>query len=157
MRWLLLLLISSITQADVLLSVGAGKGIIDRNGTPFERVAEVGYQLPFAADFFVRPEAGYFEDISGNGRSSFWVTPVMGVRALSTVGPELHIAVGPGYLENPDSVLGGHFQFALEGGAAISDGKTSLGLVWKHLSSAGIEMPNQGRDFIMIQWRILGL
>lgn len=143
-------------HADTVASIGVGKGIFGDHGTPFERVAALGYQFEWS-DFFIRPEAGYFEDISGNGKSSFWAAPLFGVRALSKVGPELHIAFGPGYLQNPDQILGGHFQFSLEGGLGITslDGKTYIGVAWKHLSSAGIEMPNQGRDFLVIQLRLL--
>jgi len=152
---LLFLAFSSLASADAVVNVGVGKGIFGAPGTPFERSVSGGYQWVIGTDFFVRPEAGWFEDLSGHGESSLWVSPLIGVRTISHFGPELHIAVGPAYLQNPDQVLGGHFQFSLEGGVGISDGKTSLGLEWKHLSSAGIEMPNQGRDFISIQLRIL--
>lgn len=152
----LVLLFTSLAQADLVTSVGVGKGIMEGHGTPFERVAALGYQFNWG-DFFMRPESGWFEDLSGNGKSSLWIAPLVGVRALSQVGPELHIAMGPGYLQNPDQVLGGHFQFSLEGGLGISDKNVYLGLAWKHLSSAGIEVPNQGRDFIVIQLRVLAL
>lgn len=153
-----LLFISTNSRADLVTSVGVGKGIFGDHGTPFERAASLGYQFDWG-DFFVRPEAGYFEDISGSGKSSLWLSPLMGVRALSGAGPELHIAVGPGYLQNPDQVLGGNFQFSLEGGLGLTsgDGTTYVGVAWKHLSSAGIEMPNQGRDFIVVQLRLLKL
>lgn len=142
-------------RADLSVNVGVGKGITTPH-TPFERTVAVGYQFAWG-DFFVRPEAGYFLDISGKGKSSFWAAPLIGVRALSNVGPELHVAIGPGYLQNPDEILGGHFQFSLDGGIGISDGTTYIGLAWKHLSSAGLEMPNQGRDFLVIQLRLLKL
>jgi Lipid A 3-O-deacylase (PagL) len=150
------MLLSAGANAEVALSVGTGKGIVGEHGVPFERTAAVGYQLPFG-DFFVRPEGGYFLDISGQGASSLYAAPLLGVSTHSSNGPELHVAVGPGYLQNPDQVLGGHFQFSLEGGLGISDGKNYLGLAWKHLSSAGFEMPNHGRDFITLQWRIIAL
>lgn len=155
--FLFLALMSGIAQADLSVSVGTGKGILDVPGTHFERVGALGYQLSWG-DFFLRPEVGFFGDLSGRGRSSFWIVPLIGVRALSRSGPELHIAGGPGYLQNPDEILGGHFQFSLEGGGGIMDasGKVYIGVAWKHLSSAGIEMPNQGRDFIMIQLRLMG-
>lgn len=155
---LFVLCFSIAAQADIVTSVGVGKGIFGDHGTPFERATAIGYQFDFG-DFFVRPEGGYFLDISGSGKSSLWAAPLLGVRALSAVGPELHLAIGPGYLQNPDGVLGGHFQFSLEGGVGISsnDGKTYVGMAWKHLSSAGFEMPNQGRDFIVVQLRLLAL
>lgn len=160
MRALILLvaaILSHLALADVSLSVGTGKGIMGDHGTPFERAAALGYQYQFGTGIFIRPEAGWFMDISGQGMSSFWAAPLVGVRAKSQVGPELHLAIGPGYLQNPDQVLGGHFQFSIEGGIGITDDKFYIGLAWKHLSSAGFEMPNHGRDFITAQIRILAL
>ena len=106
----------------------------------------------------MRPEAIYFDDPAGGGqKSSFILTDRFGVRALAKSGIELHIAFGPSYLVTPDTVLGGHFQFSLEGGLCTNDGKEAICLNWDHYSSAGIEMPNLGRDFIVLQWRILNL
>lgn len=153
---LITVLMSVSASADLVLGVGAGKGILNVAGTPFERLAVVGYQRSLGYDFFIRPEAGYFEDLSGGDhKSSLWIDPMFGIRAKTISGPELHLGVGPGWIKNPDALLGGHFQFALEGGggAYSSDNKVFLGLVWRHLSSAGIEMPNQGRDFLMVEGR----
>jgi hypothetical protein len=151
-------LLTSIAYGDLLLSVGVGQGIFGASGTPFERVVEIGYEVPFAGDFFFRPEAGYFEDLSGGGnKSSAWGGVVFGVRALTTSGLEIHVSVGPTYLQSPDTILGGHFQFNPEIGICFNDGKNCIGPAFVHLSSAGIEMPNNGRDFIMIQWRLLVL
>lgn len=151
----LFLLLSSFANADAVISIGVGKGIMEGHGTPFERTAILGYQFNFG-DFFVRPQGSYFLDVSGQSKSSLWASTLLGVRAVSRVGPELHLAVGPGYLQNPDQILGGHFQFNLEGGMGMlsKDGKTYVGAAWEHLSSAGFEMPNLGRDFIVVQVRL---
>lgn len=154
---LLPLLLSNLALADLSVSVGAGKAITDHPAEPFERAIALGYQFPIAADLFIRPEGGYFLDVSGQGKSSFWAAPLLGVRALSRTGSEIHLAVGPGYLDQPDEILGGHFQFSLEGGIGISDKNVYIGMAWKHLSSAGFEMPNQGRDFITVQLRLLSI
>ena len=154
---ILLLLLSTPALAEVSLSAGIGKGALYHNGTPFERSAAIGYQYNFKHDFFIRPEVGWFMDNSGNGKTSFWAAPLLGVSALSTVGPELHVALGPGYLQHPDEILGGHFQFSLEGGVGITSKNAYVGLAWKHLSSGGITQPNRGRDFIMVQLRLLQL
>lgn len=148
----LILALSSQSSADVVASVGLGKSAFAGvRGVPFERAASLGYEHAFSNGLFIRPEAGWFMDNSGHGVSSPWLAPLVGVRSQSTVGPTLHFAMGPGYLHNPDSVLGGHFQFSLEGGASLVDRNFGIGVVWKHLSSAGINMPNRGRDFIALQ------
>lgn len=140
-------LLSQAALADVSLSVGVGKGIMGDPGTPFERMVGLGYQYNLAPELYIRPEGTYFLDISGQGRSSLVGAALLGVKAKSTVGPELHFAIGPAYLQNPDSVLGGHFQFKLEFGAGIASDSVYLGVAWVHMSSAGLEMPNHGRDF----------
>lgn len=149
-----ILLASTFANADLVTSVGIGKGVMKGNGTPFERALAIGWEHPFITGFFVRPEAGWFMDNSGEGLSSPWASTLGGVRATSPMGATMHLAVGPAYLHNPDQKLGGHFQFSLEGGVGIEDKNFAIAMVWKHLSSAGINMPNQGRDFIMAQIRI---
>lgn len=145
-------LLSSFAQADIVTSVGIGKAAFESvQGAPFERAASLGFEHSFQNGIFVRPEAGWFMDNSGRGVSSAWAAPLVGVRSSSSVGPSVHLALGPGYLQNPDSILGGHFQFSLEGGASLVDRNFGIGVVWKHLSSAGINMPNRGRDFIALQ------
>ncbi len=42
-------------------------------------------------------------------------------------------------------------------GIADKKGQTYIGIAWKHLSSAGFEMPNNGRDLIVVQLRLMGL
>lgn len=150
MRKLLLaaaILLAFEARADIALSVGVGKGIMGDPGTPFERMVALGYQKHLLPELYLRPEATYFLDISGQGKSSFVGSALVGIEAKSTVGPELHVAIGPSYLQNPDQILGGHFQFKVEFGAGISSGHVYLGAAWVHMSSAGIEMPNRGRDF----------
>lgn len=154
---LTLLLLSATAQADLVLGVGAGKGILDKNGTPFERIFQVGYQKDIAPDVFLRPQVVYFSDNSGNGHSSLLPSVLVGVSAKSKTGTELHIAAGPSYLQNPDGILGGHFQFTLEGCSSITDSDSSIGLCWIHASSAGLYEVNHGRDFVAIQLRLLSL
>lgn len=150
------LLFSGSAMASLSISVGAGKAITDNPPQPFERAVALGYQIPLGMDVFARPEAGYFLDISGGDHlSSWWAGAMLGVQALSKNGTEIHIGVGPAYLENPDGILGGHFQFTPEFGIGISSEDVYIGVAWKHLSSAGFEMPNIGRDFITLQLRLL--
>ncbi len=150
---LLILLLSNLANADVSLSFGAGKNILGNSHENFEKVGIIGYQSEFSNDLFIKPEVGFF---TGNGES-FWISPLVGVEILSLIGQEIHFAIGPAYLQNTDSILGGHFQFVLEAGAGITDGIFYLGLAWNHISDAGLVLPNQGRDFITLQLRILEL
>lgn len=143
--------------ADLVLGVGAGKAILDTHGTPFERAFQVGYQKTIAPDVFIRPQVLYFTDNSGNGKSSLLISTLIGVRAHSFTGTELHLAAGPSWLQHPDNILGGPFEFTLEGGIGLGDSDIALGLDWAHASSAGIYDTNYGRDFILIQLTLLNV
>lgn len=57
--------------------------------------------------------------------------------------------VGPAYISQPDSALGGPFQFNNDVAFGLKDPKTgaTVGINYKHVSSAGLETPNRGRDF----------
>ncbi len=146
-----MLALASVAHADVTAMVGVGDGIMKGAGTPFERTVVLGYEHKFPVGAFVRPQVGYFLDVSGVNRSSFFGSGLVGIRTISPVGPMLHFAVGPAYLQNPDQILGGHFQFNLEFGIGMDDKNFSLEAVVSHLSSAGIEQPNRGRDFIGLE------
>lgn len=138
---------------DLVLKAGAGLGIFGAAGTPFERIGAIGYQVELSQDFFVRPEFGYFNDISGHGKSSGYGTLMVGTTALAKTGVELYVGVGPAYLQYPDEQLGGNFQFAPEFGLGIKRKDNYLGASLWHLSSGGINMPNHGRTFFGAEWR----
>lgn len=55
---------------------------------------------------------------------------------------------GPAYLSQKDSDLGGHFQFMQDLTLGLEDDYNTIGVGYKHISSAGIEKPNRGKDFI---------
>lgn len=156
---LIVLLLSTIvwcnnTFADLSLSVGAGKSIIEKTRDhAFERTAIIGYQ--FGDDLFIRPTVGYYFT-NGYGLSSLWVSSIVGVKAKTSTGPVLSIGVGPSYLFNPDNlILSGNFQFNLEGCVGVQS-KYYIGMCWNHLSNAGLVGPvNFGRDFLMVTWRFL--
>lgn len=151
---LLLCLFSSIAQADGVLMVGVGKNVLKQDGTPFERVGVLGYQFNLPKSIFVRPQVGYFMANGTGEKSSPWGAALLGVEAHSELGADLAFAVGPAYLHNTDSVLGGHFQFNTEFGLGLSNKDVALKFVWGHLSSGPIYPVNQGRDFILAQVRL---
>lgn len=152
---LFLLFANIAAQADSLVMMaGVGKNIMKQNGTPFERVGLLGYQFELPRSVFIRPQAAYFLDVSGETKSSMWGSVLVGVEARSAMGADLHLGLGPSYLQNPDEILGGHFQFNLEGCIGLSDTNVEVKGCWVHLSSGGIYQPNLGRDFIMAQVQI---
>lgn len=61
--------------------------------------------------------------------------------------------VGPTLISTPDSALGGRFQFNNDFAIGLRDPETkaTIGFNYKHLSSAGLERPNRGRDFLLFR------
>lgn len=65
---------------------------------------------------------------------------------------EFHAGWSLAGITTPDSYLGGYFQFQGDLGVTLRDKHgNGIGLCYSHISSAGIEMPNQGRDFFVLE------
>lgn len=58
---------------------------------------------------------------------------------------------GPGYISQRDGYLGGYFQFVENAVVGIQDQFGTFGIGYQHISSAGLEHPNKGRDYIFMQ------
>jgi hypothetical protein len=58
---------------------------------------------------------------------------------------------GAGLITATDSQLGGNFQFFQDLCGGFKDDLTRVGVCYKHVSSAGIESPNKGRDFLLLK------
>jgi hypothetical protein len=55
---------------------------------------------------------------------------------------------GPSYYSSPDGYLGGRFQFNQDLTVGLQDSFNTIGVGYKHISSAGIYKPNKGRDYL---------
>lgn len=65
---------------------------------------------------------------------------------------EFHAGWSAGCITTPDNLLGGYFQFQGDLGVTLRDKHgNGIGLAYSHISSAGLEMPNQGRDFFILE------
>lgn len=112
------------------------------------------YQDKLFGPIIQQYEGGFWFDNSGieGRRSSGLLGYSLGVNA--NAGSFFAQAlVGPSLITSTDSNLGGPFQFNNDFGFGIKDQETggSVGITYKHISSAGIELPNKGRDFIMFR------
>lgn len=118
----------------------------------------LGYQHEISL-FETKLEGGFWNDSSGRSgaKGSGFGQVAIGVE------PEagsfyLNFFQGLGFITTPDSQLGGMFQFFESMGFGIRDqkSKVSVGPTYTHISSAGLEHPNEGRDLmgiqIMIPW-----
>lgn len=102
-------------------------------------------------------EAGVWFDSRAGAKSSAFASYSFGIEPQHGFF-YVNFFQGIGLISNPDAILGGHPQFFADLGAGIRDfkKKVSLGFQYRHISSAGIFMPNLGRDTfgiqVMIPW-----
>lgn len=96
-------------------------------------------------------EGGYFGDSSGHGREGGgFGNASLGVQANPGVFI-LRSTWGIGGITTPDTMLGGPFQFNHDLVLGVKgENGAMIGLDLKHISSAGLEKPNLGRDFLLI-------
>lgn len=111
-------------------------------------------QAPIWGPIIRQYEVGGWVDNTGKPgqKSALMVSPSAGVNVNAGV-VYAQALVGPSLISNTDTVLGGHFQFNNDFafGLRDPDTKATIGFNYKHLSSAGLELPNRGRDFLMFR------
>lgn len=156
-RFLFILLIGTTAFAnqDQIL-VGGGVGVFNsgKSGLSETKVLTLGVQEDLYGPLKQRANVGGWLDRVGNGRkSSALVSGQLGFE-VQNGGWVGSVFSGPAIISNTDSYLGGHFQFMddLHLGLQDRDGNY-IGVMYRHLSSAGIEMPNVGRDFMCLELR----
>lgn len=97
-------------------------------------------------------EAGGWVDVSGNGQTSGLFKTQLGLAPGPETGVFTKAFFGPCFITTPDAVLGGRFpQFCTDFGVGTRDSRSSVAIVYSHVSSAGLVKPNRGRDFILLE------
>lgn len=96
-------------------------------------------------------ELGGWVDIAGRGRSSSgYAAYQLGVETDGSVFAR--VMAGPAVITTPDAYLGGYlaftedFYFGLRG-----SNNNTVGILYKHISNAGLFQPNVGRDIAGVQ------
>lgn len=115
----------------------------------------VGLQHEFLGPFKLRSGVGGWTDCAGNGRDdAAYFSEQLGFEVVNSAGTYASVFTGPTLLTATDSYLGGHFQFQEDVHLGISDpAGNGFGVFYKHLSSAGIETPNIGRDLMGVEFK----
>jgi hypothetical protein len=101
-------------------------------------------------------ELGFFTDprSAERRRSSAFGTAGAGLRPR-TGSFLIESYIGVGGITHPDTNLGGWFNFFHDIKLGVIDkGSVSISISYKHISSAGINSPNKGRDFLLLNWAI---
>ena len=94
-------------------------------------------------------EGGGWTDNRKTGSNSFMLGPAVGL-VLRPWILDVRVSVGIAAISHTDDYLGGHFQFYEDLFGGIRDGGAAIGFTLSHLSSAGIFMPNRGRNFLTL-------
>lgn len=155
MKKLLLALVffTCVSSANADLAFKYGLGIVHSElGTAQTKFISFSYLHPVLFDLAVEQyELGAWIDTasgrnpSGFGSYSVGVAPQFGVFYV-------HALWGAGLITTTDELLGGHFQFFHDLGFGLKDDRgVAVGIQYKHISSAGLAMPNYGRDFLLIR------
>lgn len=139
-------------NADTVFKYGLQKPKKDE-GLGTTKSLFVSYQDRFVGPLIEQYEFGYWGDSAGGGRrSSFLGSYSLGVN-VNAGYMFFQSLIGPSLISAPDTLLGGPFQFNNDIAIGVKDPQmgTSFGVSYKHVSSAGLESPNAGRDFIMFR------
>lgn len=150
---LVLLLPANAYCADDVF-IDAGLGTFSTEGTSLSQVkfAKVGVQEDIWYALKQRFNGGGWMDTRGNGHTSSAFAGYQLGFAVPNDTFEMSIFSGPTLISSPDVALGGVFQFNETIFFGIRDkDNESIGIAYNHFSSAGIESPNIGRDFMCLE------
>jgi len=157
--WLLLLISVKLAfgiEKDMFIKYGLGVPTSPYHKLADMKLMSVG-QKEHLRLFTTKWELGYYADnrryLTGLKNSGF-------LSAQIGVEPRwdyfyVSMLSGVGLITNPDSILGSGFQFFHDFAVGVKDDRNvGVGFYYKHISNAGIKMPNYGRDFFGIEFFI---
>jgi hypothetical protein len=160
MKYLLILsiILSVNLHADLAIKYGLGVAQSAKDSNSETKVISIAYQeqIAFLEYLIKQYEVGAYIDSRQDlgRRSSGFATASLGVH-VNAAGTYCQALWGVGGITNVDSYLGGNFQFNQDLSVGFRDNNGAMiGVNYKHISSAGLYMPNVGRDFLMIKMSV---
>lgn len=152
---LYLVFISSMAYAqDDQYVIDVGLGTFGTEGSSLSQVkfAKMGIQEDLWYALKQRFNGGGWLDSRGDGRTGSAFAGYQLGYEVSNSAFQASVFSGPCLITSPDSALGGIVQFNETIFFGIVDKDyDSIGVVYNHFSSAGLETPNLGRDFIGLE------
>jgi hypothetical protein len=147
---------STAAQADQSEAfLDAGLGTFSTEGSSLSQVkfAKLGINDNIYHALVQRFSVGAWLDARGEGRTSSAFTGYQLGFAVKNDLMEMAIYSGPCLISSSDTVLGGHLQFNETIFVGVHDAKSgdSIGVAYNHFSSAGLALPNLGRDFMGLE------
>lgn len=148
------LLISSAyaDQDQIVTDVGLGSFGTKGSSLSQDKFAKIGWQEDVWYSLKHRFNVGGWIDSRGVGYySSAFCGYQLGFEVTNET-LQASIFSGPTIISSPDNALGGIVQFneSIFFGIVDKD-RDSIGVAYNHFSSAGLEMPNLGRDFLGLE------
>jgi hypothetical protein len=139
---------------DLVLDGGVGVFNSAKKGLSETKMLTLGLQGDLIGPLKDRAVIGGWLDNGGYYRSNSAVIGGQLGFEVSRDGLVAGIFAGPALISNPDILLGGPFQFMDDLHLGIQDRNGYyIGVMYRHLSSAGLETPNIGRDIVGIELR----
>ena len=131
-----------------------GKYMVSAVESPtYQKGLSIGRQSEWSV-FETKTEGGFWVDNSKRpgAKCSAFISYSLGIEPRAGAF-YVNMFQGVAALSNTDTVLGGHLQFVEDVGLGVRDQEknVAIGLFYKHISSAGIFLPNYGRDFVGVQ------
>jgi hypothetical protein len=134
---------------------GLGFGAPDQNSPGEVKIFAFAYERNLKSPWVAQAEGGVIADMrQDRGRKSTLITSL-------SFGPRMQLGMfqtrflwGPALISHPDSALGSHFQFNHDLLVGLQSLTSALTLGYKHVSNAGIKLPNRGRDFVTLRAEI---
>jgi hypothetical protein len=139
---------------DLVLDGGVGIFNSGKKSLSETKMLTLGIQEGVFGPLKDRAVIGGWFDNSGRGRSSSAVVAGQIGFEVNNGSLVAGLFTGPALISNPDVLLGGPLQFMDDLHIGIQDRSGYyIGIMYRHLSSAGLEMPNIGRDVVGLELR----
>lgn len=135
---------------------GFEKNILARGAGGGERLLGLEYLHALGSSALLKADAGgwFPRNPDEQRRTSAFASLSFGYRVSLTWGPYAEAFFGPGWIQHTDAQLGSHYQFFHDVNLGFLHDGWGIGLGFKHISNAGLKLPNQGRDFLSARFLI---
>jgi hypothetical protein len=146
-----LMLANSASAGEVLTDVGLGVFSTEGKSLSNVKFVKVGMQYDLYSPLVQRFNVGGWLDSRPYASNAAFGSYQLGLDVRNDV-LEMGVFAGPGLISHTDSSLGGYFQFNETVFLGVKDPKdNAIGISYNHFSSAGLETPNQGKDFVSLE------
>lgn len=149
----LAILISTNATADaVLFRYGLGFNAPGQQGRGEIKFFSIGLETDHKAPWVTMTELGVIADQKDylGRRSGLYLATAVGSKMQ--LGPiQTRYLWGVAYISHTDQLLSSNMQFTHDLTFGAYDLKSGLSLGYKHISNAGIVLPNRGRDFVTLR------